>query len=454
MGRSRASLHLALFPFPLQGHITPMMQLASLLHSRGFSITIVHAHFNAPDPRNHPHFRFESFADGIDPDLVAGMGIMDQVYTIIAHCEQPLVSLMKRIQSGDEFVDCIVSDSLYSGGRVAGELGLPWVVLRTNSPTSFMLFGSFVLLHQLGYLPVKDPEAMIKELPPFRVKDLPIVEDNQTERFFKTMTEVVDSTLKSSAILMNSFDKLEQPALDWIRSRTQAPVYLLGPLCATYSAANPGTMFQQDRSCLTWLDRHAHGSVIYISIGSVATMSPAELVELAQGLGDCQHPFLWVIRPGSVKSEESVRFLDRFADETKDRGCMVKWAPQTEVLAHPAVGVFMSHCGWNSTLESICAGKPMLCWPAFGDQKVNTRMICHVWGNGMEMGEKLESEKVKNSVRELIMGEKEGKKIREKARLLQELALDSLKVGGSSHTAVNELKAHISSLNSPNCESN
>ncbi|XP_049933666.1 UDP-glycosyltransferase 76F1-like isoform X2 [Nymphaea colorata] len=132
-----------------------MMQLASLLHSRGFSITIVHAHFNAPDPRNHPHFRFESFADGIDPVLVAGMGIMDQVYTIIAHCEQPLVSLMKRIQSGDEFVDCIVSDSLYSGGRVAGELGLPWVVLRTNSPTSFMLFGSFVLLHQLGHLPVK-----------------------------------------------------------------------------------------------------------------------------------------------------------------------------------------------------------------------------------------------------------------------------------------------------------
>ncbi|KAF3795504.1 UDP-glycosyltransferase [Nymphaea thermarum] len=189
-----------------------------------------------------------------------------------------------------------------------------------------MLFGSFVLLHQLGYLPVKG-NLLCSSNPSFFVLNL------------------------------------------------------ARPLCATCSSSNPGTMFQQDRMCLTWLDRHAHGSVIYISIGSATMMGPAEL---AQGLGDCQHPFLWVIGPGSVKAKESVRFLDRF-------GSMVKWAPQTEVLVHPAVSAFMLHCGWNSTLESTCAGKPMLCWPAFGDKKVKDRMIWHVWGKGMGTGERLET---------------------------------------------------------------
>lgn len=294
---------------------------------------------------------------------------------------------------------------------------------------------------------------MIKELPPFRVKDLPLVENDQSERFFMTIAALVDSTFNSSAILMNSFDNLDQHALRWIRSKTQTPVYLLGPLCNAYSSCNLDNLFQQDRSCLTWLDQHAHGSVIYISVGSLATMDPNDLTRMAQGLGDSPHPFLWVIRPDLVRSPELVRFLDSFTNETKDRGCLVSWAPQTEVLGHPAVGGFMSHCGWNSTLESICAGKPMLCWPVFGDQKVNARMICQVWGNGMEIGEKLESGNIKNSVRELLMGDKEGKEIREKAKLLQELSLNTLKVGGSSYTAANEFKDHISSLISRNCES-
>ncbi|CAN6471521.1 unnamed protein product [Victoria cruziana] len=450
MERRRAGPpHIALFPFPLQGHITPTLQLAHLLQSKGFCITIVHARYNAPDHGNYPRLRFEPLDDGIEPDILGrAAGLIETLLTITDSLKQPFRSAMARIQSGQNPVDCIVSDALaYFSREVAQELGLPWLVLRTSSPTSLVFFAAFPSLRQMGYIPVRDDEldSVIKEImPPFRVKDLPLVEDGESGPFFKYVAEMVDAIKKSSALVLNSMDKLEQAALDWLRSEIPVPIYMLGPLC-NYAAGDSSSLIRQDRSCLSWLDKHADGSVIYVSIGSVAKMDAADLAKLAHGLRDSRQPFLWVIRPGLVRSDDSVRFLDRFVEECQDKGRIVKWAPQAEVLMHPAVGGFMTHCGWNSTLESICAGKPMICWPVYGDQMVNARLVCHVWGNGLEMGEKLESEKIKNNINELV-GEEEGKKMREKARLLQELVLRSTKAGGSSYEAINTFIDHISSL--------
>ncbi|XP_031486526.1 UDP-glycosyltransferase 76B1-like [Nymphaea colorata] len=447
-GRRAAAPHLALFPFPLQGHITPMLQLAHLLHSRGFSITIVHARYNAPDHTKHPQFRFEPFADGIEPDQFGAMGILEMLSTIVDSLKQPFRSVMGRIQSGQNRVDCVVSDALaYFSRAVAQELGLPWLVFRTSSPTSFMFFAAFPSLRQMGYIPVQDSEleSVIKEKPPFRVKDLPLVKTGESESFFQFIGEMVEATKKSSALVLNSMDKLEQPTLDSLRSEIPAPIYVLGPLC-NYASGDSGSLIRQDRSCLSWLDKQASGTVMYVSIGSVARMDAANLTQMAQGLRDSRQPFLWVIRPGLVRSEDSVQLLDQFVEESQDMGRVVKWAPQSEVLAHPAVGGFMTHCGWNSTLECICAGKPMICWPAYGDQMVNARLVCQVWSNGVEMGEKLESEKMKNSIKELLMGEEKGKKMREKARLLQQLVLESMKTGGSSYESTSRFIDHISSL--------
>jgi UDP:flavonoid glycosyltransferase YjiC (YdhE family) len=120
------------------------------------------------------------------------------------------------------------------------------------------------------------------------------------------------------------------------------------------------------------------------------------------------------------------------------RGCIVKWAPQKEVLAHGAVGGFWSHCGWNSTLESVCEGVPMLCQPIFGDQLLNVRYVCDVWKIGLEMEGVLEIGKIEKGIRRLMI-DSEGLEIRERAKGLKEKANFCLSEDGSSYNALNEL---------------
>jgi UDP:flavonoid glycosyltransferase YjiC (YdhE family) len=123
---------------------------------------------------------------------------------------------------------------------------------------------------------------------------------------------------------------------------------------------------------------------------------------------------------------------------TEGRGCIVKWAPQKEVLAHGAVGGFWSHCGWNSTLESVCEGVPMLCRPFFGDQLLSSRYVCRVWKIGLEMEGVLERGKIEKGIRRLMV-DSEGVEIRQRAKGLKEKADFCLSEDGSSCNALNEL---------------
>ena len=120
--------------------------------------------------------------------------------------------------------------------------------------------------------------------------------------------------------------------------------------------------------------------------GSLDSIDEKALAEMAWGLANSDQPFLWVIRPGSVHGSKWIELLlENLRDSIGERGGIVKWAPQKEVLAHEAVGGFWSHCGWNSPLESMCEGVPMVCWPCFGDQHVNARYFSHVWGVSLEV---------------------------------------------------------------------
>ncbi|GKB30005.1 UDP-glycosyltransferase 76H1-like protein [Tanacetum coccineum] len=136
-------------------------------------------------------------------------------------------------------------------------------------------------------------------------------------------------------------------------------------------------------------DKQAPKTVIYVSIRSVANTDEKVATEMAWGLVNSNHPFLWVVRPGSVPGFKWTEFLpDGLVAQMKDRGLIVKWATQKEVLAHNVVGGFWSHCGWNSTLESISEGVPMLCQPFDVDQKLNVRYLSHVWKIGVEIAVK------------------------------------------------------------------
>ncbi|ERN11988.1 hypothetical protein AMTRI_Chr08g160810 [Amborella trichopoda] len=116
-------------------------------------------------------------------------------------------------------------------------------------------------------------------------------------------------------------------------------------------------------------------------------MDTSQVTEMACGLANSGHPFLWVMRPGSVSGFKAAELPSGFMDQVGSHGIVVRWAPQKEVLGHRAVGAFWTHCGWNSVIESVCAGVPMACWPRFGDQKVNARLVCEMWRVGWRWGE-------------------------------------------------------------------
>ncbi|GLT37684.1 hypothetical protein SLA2020_119880 [Shorea laevis] len=168
-------------------------------------------------------------------------------------------------------------------------------------------------------------------------------------------------------------------------------------------------------------------------------MDEEELVNMAWGLANSEQPFLWVVRPGSVRGSEWIESLpETFHERVGERGNIVRWAPQKEVLGHTAVGAFWSHCGWNSTLESITEGVPLLCKPLFGDQILNSRYICNVWKVGLE----LETGKIAEGIRRL-MKDKEGMEIRKRAMDLKEKTEACLREAGSTINSFNEFSKQI-----------
>uniref|UniRef100_A0A452XV76 Glycosyltransferase n=1 Tax=Aegilops tauschii subsp. strangulata TaxID=200361 RepID=A0A452XV76_AEGTS len=182
------------------------------------------------------------------------------------------------------------------------------------------------------------------------------------------------------AVLLNTFDALEQPVLDAMRA-VLPPMYTVGPLHLHASNVVPtGTpldglgsnLWKEQDGLLAWLDGHGAGAVVYVNYGSVAVMTNEQLLEFGWGLADSGYAFIWNVRPDLVRGETAV-MPPEFLASVHGRAMLTTWCPQAEVLGHEAVGVFLTHSGWNSTLESISAVVPMLCWPFAGEQQTNCR---------------------------------------------------------------------------------
>ena len=174
---------------------------------------------------------------------------------------------------------------------------------------------------------------------------------------------------------------------------------------------------------MTWLDAQPLKSVIYVSFGSITIMTKDELMEFWYGLVNSKQRFLWAIRPDLVAQKyDEGQILVELVEGTKDRGCMVGWAPQEEVLTHQAIGGFLTHSGWNSTLESIVAGVPMICWPNFADQQVNSRFISQVWKLGLDMKDTCDRGIVEKMVNDLMVERREEfvRSVDEMAKLAKE----------------------------------
>lgn len=232
---------------------------------------------------------------------------------------------------------------------------------------------------------------------------------------------------KASGLILNTFDELEAPMIT--KLTTIFPkVYTIGPLhtliktqITNYSSTSLH-LRKEDRRCIDWLNHQKAQSVLYVSFGTVVMLSHEQLLEFWHGLVSSLKPFLWVIRKGLIIGEGGLgsNLANELELGTKERGLMVEWAPQEEVLAHPSVGGFLTHSGWNSTLECINEGVLMLCWPLIAEQTINSRCVSEQWRIGLDMNgtcDRLTVEKmVKNVMENQIELSSSANEIAKKAR--------------------------------------
>ncbi|MQM09187.1 hypothetical protein Taro_042055 [Colocasia esculenta] len=472
--------HVVCIPYPAQGHINPMLMLAKLLHSKGFHVTFVNTEYNHRRLLNSrgqtaldglPDFRFQTIPDGLPPsDTDDGTQHIPSLCKSTMNCCLPhFRDLLARLNdAGGEVppVSCIVSDGVMSFTLdAAEELGVPEVLFWTTSACGFMGYIQHKEVVDRGLTPLQGEEAQMRNgyldtpvdwipgMPGLRLKDLPsFIRTSTPDDLFMVKFGIRETqrASRASAIILNTFEELERPVLDAMAAILSPPVYTVGPLSLLYGQLPPkspvatmgSNLWKADSSCLEWLDGRRSRSVVYVNFGSITVMSNQQLVEFAWGLASSRQDFLWVIRSDLVRGNSAV-LPKEFLEETSARGLLTSWCVQEAVLGHPAIGGFLTHSGWNSTLESICGGVPMLCWPFFAEQPTNCRYACAEWGIGMEIDNNVRREEVGALIRDLMAGTK-GEKMRKKALAWKESAERAAKPGGSSAMNLNKLAVLLS----------
>ncbi|XP_050266575.1 7-deoxyloganetin glucosyltransferase-like isoform X2 [Quercus robur] len=462
--------HAVCIPFPVQSHIKAMLKFSKLLHHKGFHITFVNTEFNhqrflklrGPNSLDGlSDFRFETIPDNLPPsDPNASQDVRSLCNSIMKNFLASFSNLLVKLNSATSNVPpvtCIISDGFMQFTiNAAQELGIPILMFFTVSACSLMGYMQIPPLQDKGIIPLKDKsyltngylDTVIDWIPGMRgirLKDLPseVRTIDPNDVVFKFVIETAERAPTASGIVIQTFDALEQEVLDALL--TMFPhVYAIGPLqpLLNHLTNDPlksigYSLWEEETECLQWLNSKAPNSVIYVNFGSIVVMTPTQLVEFGWGIANSKYLFLWIIRPDLVVGESAI-LPPEFKLVTKERGLIASWCPQEEVLNHPSIGGFITHSGWNSTIESVCAGVPMLCWPFLGDQQTNCKYTCNEWGIGMEIDNDVKREEVEKIVKELMEGEK-GKKMKKKAMEWKKLAEEATEPLGSSSINVKNL---------------
>ncbi|CAN8298308.1 unnamed protein product [Cochlearia groenlandica] len=441
-----------MFPLPLQGCVNPMLQLAKILHSRGgFSITVIHTHFNAPIASNHPLFTFLQIPHGLSETDTTTPDVTHLLTLLNKSCEAPFRDSLTKILDSEtkekkQMISCLIDDSGWIFTQpLAKSLNLPRFSLNTYNVSFFCNHFLLPKLRREWYLlPLQgsDQDDLVKEFPPLRKKDLKQILNEETESLDSYTDMILETTKASSGLIFaSSCEELDQDSLIQVRRDLKVPIFAIGP-SHSYFPGSSSSLLTPDDTCIPWLDKQEEKSVIYVSFGSIITINESKLLEVAWGLRNTNQPFLWVVRGGSVND---TKWLETFLEEIIDKGKIVRWAPQQEVLKHRAVGVFVTHNGWNSTVESVCEGVPMICLPFVWDQLVNARFVSEIWKVGIHLEGRIERNVIEGAVKRLLF-ESEGEAIRDRMEVLKEKVGRSVKQNGSGYRSLEDLINYISSF--------
>jgi hypothetical protein len=360
--------------------------------------------------------------------------------------EEPFEKLLDSLNSPPPSV--IFADTYVIWAvRVGRKRNIPVVSLWTMSATilSFFLHSDLLISHGHALFEPSEEEVVdyVPGLSPTKLRDLPPIFDGYSDRVFKTAKLCFDELPGARSLLFTTAYELEHKAIDAFTSKLDIPVYAIGPLIPfeELSVQNDN----KEPNYIQWLEEQPEGSVLYISQGSFLSVSEAQMEEIVKGLRESGVRFLWVARGGELKLKEALE---------GSLGVVVSWCDQLRVLCHKAVGGFWTHCGFNSTLEGIYSGVPMLAFPLFWDQILNAKMIVEDWRVGMRIERTKKNElligreEIKEVVKRFMDREsEEGKEMRRRACDLSEISRGAVAKSGSSNVNIDEFVRHITNTN-------
>nr|XP_043612646.1 UDP-glycosyltransferase 73E1-like [Erigeron canadensis] len=472
-------LHFVLFPLMAQGHIVPMVDFARILAQRGATITLV------TTPLAANRFR-PAIARAVEAKLkirlvelhlqLAEVGLPDGCETLdklpSSESSAKLFLAMDLLeQSAEDLIrelsppaDCIISDYFFPWTtNVAQRFNIPRLVF--HGPGCFWLlcmhaiFTSNILEGiksdtERFMLPGLPNKIEVTKLHIFGSSEKPSADQNGF------WARAIEADKAAYGIVVHTFNELEPAYVKEFSKARDTKVWCIGPvsLCNKddQDIAERGNKAAiNEHECLKWLDEREPGSVLYVCLGSLIRVSTQQAIELGLGLELTKQPFIWCIRN---KTEELEKWFSdqEFDERVKDRGLIVHgWAPQVLILSHGAVGGFLTHCGWNSTLEAVCASVPMITWPHFADQFLNEAFIVEILKIGVRIGvevpvdpfsreDKAEALVKKDDVKtaiECLMKEDgdEAEQRRKTVKKLAEMAKIAMAEGGSSYVSISSL---------------
>ncbi|KAK2352601.1 hydroquinone glucosyltransferase [Trifolium repens] len=458
------TVHIAVVPGVGYSHLVPILHFSKQLVQLhpDFHVTCFIPTLGSPTRasksilQNLPSNINYTFLPPVNPNDLPQGTPMESIHLTMIHSlpyfHQALNSLTLRTPLVALVVDAVALKAL----DFAKEFNmLSYIYLPSAATTLSVCF----------YLPKLDEETSCeyKDLPnpiklpgcvPLHGRDLFAHLQDKSSQDYKHFLQLVKPLSNADGILVNSFLEMERGPIKALNEEASVKgnpyVYPVGPIIQTVTSSGDADGLE----CLSWLDKQQSCSILYVSFGSGGTLSQEQIVELALGLELSNHKFLRVVR--SPNSSANAAYLSTqndvyplqflpfgFLEITKGKGLVIpSWAPQIQILSHNSVGGFLTHCGWNSTLEIVVHGVPLITWPLFAEQHMNAVLL----SEGIKVGLRprvnendiVERVEVSKVIKCLVEGE-EGEKLRNNMKELKENASNAVKEEGSSTKTISQL---------------
>ncbi|KAK9125185.1 hypothetical protein Scep_014031 [Stephania cephalantha] len=465
-----APVVVVMVPLPAQGHLNQLLHFSRILAARQISVHYVGSathnrqvkeRVQGWNPKTMSNIHFHDFPlpqflnPPPDPEATNKFPAHFQpTFDASMHLRQPLAELLRSLASTSRRV-VVIHDTLMAFASLEAQS------IPNAESYAFRSVSAFAcLVHQLKSNNGNNGRASSKGV--VIPHDLPI--NCFSNQFLDFINRQFRSLSSTAGELFNTCSPVEGPYLDLLGqkpllvNKKRWAVGPLNPVSINIVGAN-SSPYHRRHKCLEWLDKQAMDSVLYVSFGTMTSLSDAQIGELAIGLERSKQRFIWVLREADrgdiyAEDEKEVRRIELphgYEERVSGVGEIVRdWAPQLDILAHSSTGGFMSHCGWNSCMESMSMGVPIAAWPMHSDQPSNTILVTQVLKVGIvvrewERREELvSSTDVESAVRKLMASD-EGKSMRARAKTLGvDVCNTVLSKEGTSTAELDSFIAHIS----------